>query len=149
MNVSRLILAAAAALFALAHGPAQAAPDEQFIPVNFSSDGPAARASAAMAAGLIDYLRMLNARDGGVHGVRFSWEKCDNRYDSSRTLECYEQAKARSPGATLVHPQSTAATYSLIERASADRVPLVSAGYGRADSADGRVFPYVFPLVTT
>lgn len=150
MNVSRHLLAAAAAVLALAHRPAvQAAPDEQFIPVNFTSDGPSAKASAAMAAGLIDYLRMLNARDGGVHGVRFAWERCDNGYDSSRSIECYERAKARTPGATLVNPQSTAATYSLIERASADRVPLVSAGYGRADSADGRVFPYVFPLVTT
>lgn len=150
MNVSRLLLAAAAAVLALAHRPgALAAPDEQFVPVNFTSDGPSARVSAATAAGLIDYLRMVNERDGGVHGVRFTWDKCDNRYDSSRSIECYERAKARTPAAALVHPLSTAATYSLVERASADRVPLVSVGYGRADAAAGRLFPYVFPLVTT
>ncbi len=150
MNASRLFLVAAATVLALVPPPAAAAPDEQFIPVNFPADGPSARATAAMAAGMIDYLDMLNRRDGGVHGVRFSWQKCDSRYDSSRAAECYERAKNRRPaGATLVHPLSTATTYALIERASADRVPLVSVGYGRADAADGRVFPYVFPLVTT
>ncbi len=151
MNASRLILVAAATVLALVSArPAPAAPDEQFIPVNFPADGPSARAIAATAAGLIDYLDMLNRRDGGIHGVRFAWQKCDSRYDSSRDIECYERATGRRPGgATLLHPLSTATTYSLIERASADRVPLVSVGYGRADSADGRVFPYIFPLVTT
>jgi branched-chain amino acid transport system substrate-binding protein len=151
MNASRLILVAAATVLALVPAPqAAAAPDEQFIPVNFPADGPSSRASAAMAAGMMDYLDLLNRRDGGVHGVKFTWQKCDSRYDSSRALECYERAKSRRPaGATLVHPLSTATTYSLIERASADRVPLVSVGYGRADTADGRVFPYIFPLVTT
>lgn len=150
MNASRLILVAAATVLALVPPSAVAAPDEQFIPVNFPADGPSARATAAMAAGMIDYLDMLNRRDGGVHGVRFTWQKCDSRYDSSRAVECYERAKSHRPaGATLVHPLSTATTYSLIERASADRLPLVSVGYGRADTADGRVFPYVFPLVTT
>jgi branched-chain amino acid transport system substrate-binding protein len=48
-----------------------------------------------------------------------------------------------------VHPLSTGITYSLLERASVDRIPIVSIGYGRADAADGRVFPYVFPLITT
>ncbi len=151
MNASRLILVAAATVLALVPPrPAAAAPDEQFIPLNFPADGPSALATAAMAAGMIDYLDLLNRRDGGVHGVRFSWQKCDSRYDTSRAVECYERAKGQRPsGATLVHPLSTATTYSLIERASADRVPLVSVGYGRADAADGRVFPYVFPLVTT
>ena len=149
MSVSRLLLVAAAAV--LAHGrAADAAPDEQFIPANITAEGRASPASVATAAGMIDYLDLVNRRDGGIHGVKFSWEKCDNQSDSARGLECYERARDHKPnGATLVHPLSTAATYSLIERASADRIPLVSVGYGRADSANGRVFPYVFPLIGT
>ena len=34
-------------------------------------------------------------------------------------------------------------------KGTADKVPIVSIGYGRADAAYGRVFPYVFPLITT
>ncbi len=30
-----------------------------------------------------------------------------------------------------------------------DKIPLTTLGYGRADSADGKTFPYVFPLITT
>lgn len=148
MSVSRLLLVAAAAV--LAHAAAAAA-DEQFIPANITAEGPATPASAATAAGMIDYLDLVNRRDGGVHGVKFGWEKCDDdRSDGARGLTCYERARDHKPkGATLVHPLSTAATYSLIERASADRIPLVSVGHGRADSANGRVFPYAFPLIGT
>src|SRR5689334_16965474 len=144
MRVSRLLLFAAAAVLAQAH-VARAAPDEQFIPANITAEGPATPASAATAAGMIDYLDLVNRRDGGIHGVKFAWDKCDG----ARGLECYDRARSHKPNATLVQPLSTAATYSLIERASADRIPLVSVGYGRADSANGRVFPYVFPLVGT
>jgi branched-chain amino acid transport system substrate-binding protein len=147
----RLIVVPPVALLALAHasrGEAQAR--EQFVPVNSYWAGPYAASGSGMAAGMLDYLRLLNARDGGIHGVRFIWSKCDTRHDSERGIECYERAKAHPPtGATLIHPLTTAITYSLIDRASADRIPLVSIGYGRTDAADGRVFPYVFPLVTT
>ena len=149
MSVSRLLLVAAAAVLAQGHADG-AALDEQFIPANITAGGRATPASLAVTAGVIDYLELVNRRDGGVHGVKFTWEKCDNRSDSALGLECYEQAKGHRPGgATLIHPLTTAATYSLIERASADRIPLVSVGHGRADSANGRVFPYVFPLIGT
>ena len=29
-----------------------------------------------------------------------------------------------------------------------DKIPIISLGYGRTDATDGRVFPYVFPLIT-
>jgi branched-chain amino acid transport system substrate-binding protein len=151
-NAVRLMAVALAATMVLAHAPrgaAQAQPT-QFIPANFYWYGPYGAAGSGMAAGMLDYLKLLNQRDGGVRGVKFSWEKCDTHYDQARGIECYERAKNHAPfGTALVHPLSTAASYSLIERATADRIALVSIGYGRPDAADGRVFPYVYPLVTT
>ena len=47
-----------------------------------------------------------------------------------------------------MHPLSTGITYRLIERATADKIPLISMGYGRTDATNGKIFPYVFPLVT-
>lgn len=129
---------------------AEAQAREQFVPANFYWIGPNAARGATIAAGMLDYLRMVNERDGGIHGVKFTWAKCDTEDSSARGIECYERAKDHPPtGATLIHPLSTAITYSLVERASADRIPVVSIGYGRPDSADGRVFPYAFPLITT
>jgi branched-chain amino acid transport system substrate-binding protein len=142
------VLAAAA----LALGPAPARPQgkEQFVPAMFYWVGPYAAGGSGVAAGMLDYLQLLNARDGGINGVKFAWQKCETEYNNARGVECYERLKKQGPtGATLVMPLSTGITYSLLERATADRIPLVSIGYGRADAADGRVFPYVFPLVTT
>ncbi|MCD6042780.1 MAG: ABC-type branched-chain amino acid transport system, periplasmic component, partial [Burkholderiales bacterium] len=123
---------------------------EQFVPANFYWVGPYAAGGSGISGGMLDYLEMLNLRDGGVNGVKFTWLKCETEYNNARGVECYERAKRQGPtGATLVHPLSTGITYSLIERATADKIPVVSIGYGRADAADGRVFPYVFPLITT
>jgi len=146
--MKRLMTFAAIGAFALASLAAHA--QEQFVPANFYWVGPYAPGGSGIAGGMLDYFKLLNERDGGVNGVRFTWEKCETEYNNARGVECYERSKKLGPtGATLVHPLSTGITYSLIERATADKIPVVSIGYGRADAADGRVFPYVFPLITT
>ena len=147
MDLKRILLGAA--LLGMAAG-VNGQPKEQFVPANFYWVGPYAAGGSGISWGLLDYLDMLNERDGGVNGVKFSWQKCETEYNNARGVECYERAKRQGPtGATLIHPLSTGITYSLIERATADKIPVVSIGYGRADAADGRVFPYVFPLITT
>src|SRR5262249_13606809 len=51
--------------------------------------------------------------------------------------------------AAAFHSVSTPLMYALIERATHDQIPILTVGYGRSDTADGRVFPYVFPILTT
>jgi len=141
------VVLAAAAGFA---GGVQAQAKEQFVPANFYWVGPYAPGGSGIAGGMVDYFKMVNARDGGVNGVKFTWEKCETEYNNARGVECYERSKNKGPtGATLIHPLSTGITYSLIEKGTADKIPIVSVGYGRTDAADGRVFPYVFPMITT
>jgi branched-chain amino acid transport system substrate-binding protein len=154
--VARRILKPGAALLgvaAFALGTALAQADtakEQFVPADFYWVGPYAAGGSGIAGGMLDYLQMLNARDGGINGVKFTWEKCETEYNNARGVECYERMKDKGPtGATMIHPLSTGITYSLIDKGTADKIPIVSIGYGRADAADGRVFPYVFPLITT
>src|SRR5258706_8446845 len=147
MNRTTIALAAASAVFS---GTALAQAKEQFVPANYYWVGPYAPGGSGIAGGMLDYFKLLNARDGGVNGVKFTWEKCETEYNNARGVECYERSKKHPPtGATLVHPLSTGITYSLIEKGTADHVPIVSVGYGRTDAADGRAFPYVFPLITT
>ncbi|HYU69770.1 MAG TPA: ABC transporter substrate-binding protein, partial [Burkholderiales bacterium] len=123
--------------------------NEQFIPMNGYWVGPYAAGGSGIFGGFIDYMNMLNARDGGINGVKLTWEKCETEYNNARGVECYERTKKRGPtGASLVHPLSTGITYSLIDKGTADHVPIVSIGYGRTDASDGRVFPWVFPLIT-
>ena len=142
-------LAAAAAVVALAAPAAvQSEEDMQFFPVNAYWTGPYAAGGSAFGGGLIDYMKMLNARDGGINGVRLFWEKCETQYQNDRIVECYERLKNRGAGMALFHPMSTGGTYSVFERAAEDRIPVLTIGYGRTDASDGRVFPYLFPLLT-
>ena len=129
--------------------PADAAEMEQFIPALIYRTGPYAAGGSGFFGGIEDYMTLLNLRDGGLGGVKLTWEECETAYNSDRGVECYERLKNKGPtGASVVHPLSTGITYRLIERATADKIPIISMGYGRTDASDGRVFPYVFPLVT-
>src|SRR5574341_1011086 len=147
--MKRSTIAFAAIVFATGAGPL-AAQNEQFIPANFYWVGPYAPGGSGFGGGMIDYFAMLNERDKGINGVRLTWEKCETEYRNDRGVECYERSKKKGPtGASVIHPLSTGITYSLIEKGTADKIPVVSLGYGRTYAADGRVFPYVFPLITT
>jgi branched-chain amino acid transport system substrate-binding protein len=142
-------LVAAGVMATAAPGPALAA-GEQFIPMLSYRVGPYAPGGSGFFGGYIDYLDMINKRDGGVNGVKLTWEECETEYKNDRGVECYERLKGKGPtGGTVFSPLSTGITYSLIDRSTADKIPLVTMGYGRTDAADGRVFPYVFPIVTT
>ncbi|HTQ76668.1 MAG TPA: ABC transporter substrate-binding protein [Burkholderiales bacterium] len=146
----RRVAALAAAALSLASGCVLAQAKEQFVPANFYWVGPYAAGGSGIASGMLDYLQMLNNRDGGINGVKFTWEKCETEYNNARGVECYERSKDKGPtGATLIMPLSTGITYALIDKGTTDKIPIVSIGYGRADAEDGRVFPYIFPLITT
>ena len=135
---------AGAILAALSCAPAAAAPEgAQFFPHLVYRSGPYAPYGIPLADGVADYLTLVNRRDGGIGGVPIAWEECDTGYNTDRGVECYERLKDKGPtGAAAVLPLSTGITYALIERGAADRIPVFSSGYGRADVSDGRVFPY-------
>jgi branched-chain amino acid transport system substrate-binding protein len=137
----------AAVLGGLVSVTAVAAAGAQFLPVLARREGALKSVGIPLTNGYIDYLTLLNARDGGINGVPLVWEECETVYDVTRTVECYERLKAKGPtGAAVFHPHGTPMTYALIERARHDQIPLITLGYGRADAADGRVFPYLFTV---
>lgn len=116
----------------------------QFIPGLMYRSGTYAPNGVPFANGFSDYFKMLNARDGGINGVPLIYEECDTQYNNDRGVECYERLK--KPTAAAITPLSTGITYALIERATADKIPILSMGYGRTAAGDGRVFPYVFTM---
>jgi branched-chain amino acid transport system substrate-binding protein len=127
-----------------------AAAGAQFLPVLVTREGAQRSLQIPLANGFIDYVTLLNARDGGIHGVPVVWEECETVSDVPRGVECYERLKAKGPtGAAALQLFSTLLVYALLERATRDQIPLLAMGIGRSDAADGRVFPYVFnPPVT-
>ena len=144
-----LVAAAAATGWTLAASGALAQ-NEQFIPRLVYRTGPFAPNGIPFADGYADYLDMVNARDGGINGVKLTYEECETNYDPAKGIECYERLKAKGPtGATVIDPLGTGIVYALIERTTAEKIPLVSMGYGRADASYGAVFPYTFTLPAT
>ncbi len=135
-----------AATFAMAATAASA--QEQFIPLISYRVGPYADGGSGFFGGVIDYLNLVNA-SGGINGVKLTWEECESEYNPTRGVECYERLKKAHGGASLVEPLSTGIAYGLIDRVAQDKIPMETLGYGRSDSADGRVFPWVFPLITS
>jgi branched-chain amino acid transport system substrate-binding protein len=128
---------------------AQAAANEQFIPLATYRVGPYASSGTLWWAGLIDYLRYVNEVEGGVDGVKLQWKECETEWSTDRIVECYERYKQGYNGAptAFFFTHSTPASYALLEKGLADKIPLIDAGGGRTESTDGSVFPYAFPLL--
>jgi branched-chain amino acid transport system substrate-binding protein len=117
-----------------------------FIPLLVYRSGPFAPSGIPIANGFVDYFSLLNERDGGLNGLKISWEECETQYKTDLGIECYEKLKGKA--ATVINPYSTGITYQLIPKAPVDKVPVFSMGYGMSASSDGRWFPWVFNFPT-
>jgi len=144
MRVRTLIACAALAgtIGSMAFVPAASAQDSIYVPLFTYRTGPFAGSGIPIANGKHDYLDMLNARDGGIGGVKLVVEECETGYDTKKGLECYEQVKSKNP--VVLNPYSTGITLPLIPKAAIDKIPILSMAYGLSASADGKTFPWVF-----
>ena len=146
MKLKQLTVLVGAAATILAANAALSA--DQYIGLPSYRVGPYAAGGSGIYGGWIDYMTLVNEK-GGVNGVKLTWEECETEYNNARGVECYERIKkGGTTGNTAFQRLSTAITYSVIDKAPADKVPVVTIGYGRTDASDGRVFPWVFPLLT-
>jgi branched-chain amino acid transport system substrate-binding protein len=141
MAFRTLALAAGFATLAGAALPA-VAQESIYVPLFTYRTGPYAGSGTPVANGMHDYLAMLNARDGGIGGVKLAIEECETGYDTKKGIECYEQVKGKKP--VMVNPWSTGITLSLIPRAAVDKIPILSMAYGLTAAAMGNDFPWVF-----
>ncbi|WP_333700849.1 ABC transporter substrate-binding protein [Rivihabitans pingtungensis] len=142
-----IALALGLSLASLAHA-APAQPAQQYFPLTSFRVGPYAAGGSGFFGGFIDYMRLINERDGGVNGVKLTWTECETEWNVERGVECYERMKGGHQGApaSVFNPYSVGILYALLERATADKIPLITINHGRTDTTDGRVFPYIFPL---
>jgi branched-chain amino acid transport system substrate-binding protein len=152
MKLKSLLAAAtvgAAALAGLVTSTAVVAQaKEQFFPALVYRTGAYAPNGVPFANGYIDYFKLINAK-GGINGVKLIYEECETGYATDRGVECYERLKNKNGGATVFQPLSTGITFALTEKAPGDKIPLITAGYGRSESTDGNVFKWNFPLTGT
>ena len=142
------VAVAAAAASVVATAPAFAQPAGQFFPGLPYRTGAYGPNGAPWANGYADYLKLVNAK-GGINGVQIIYEECETGYATDKGVECYERLKGKHGGATVFHPLSTGITFALTDKAPIDKIPIITAGYGRSESQDGLVFGWNFPLAGT
>ncbi len=142
------LLAVSAVAVTTALSGALASAQEQFVPILSYRVGPYASGGSGFFGGMIDYFNLVNM-SGGINGVKITWEECETEYNAARGVECYERLKKKGGGATVVEPLSTGIAYGILDRVGTDKIPMTTLGYGRSDAANGAVFPYVFPLLTS
>jgi branched-chain amino acid transport system substrate-binding protein len=124
--------------------------DDQFVPLLVYRTGSFAPLGIPWADGKLDYLKLVNARDGGINGVKITYEECETGYATDRGVECYERLKTHGPtGASGFDPQSTGITFAVSDKAPLDKVSVETVGYGLSQAVDGSVFQWNFPLLGT
>lgn len=147
MNTRTKIAALAAAL---ALGTAFVAPalaeDVVSVPNLSYRTGPFAATGIPLMNGQRDYMTMLNARDGGVNGVKLNYEECETGYNTEKGVECYEKTKAT---AIVTQPWSTGITLQVLPKSNVDKIPILAPGYGFSPMTDGRVFQWAFNMPAT
>ena len=144
-SIALTLALAATGLSATLSTPAFAQAKEQFFPLLVYRTGPYAPNGTPWANGKQDYLKMVNARDGGINGVKIAFEECETGYATDKGVECYERLKGKTN--TLFDPQATGITFALTDKVPNDKIPLITVGYGLAASQDGGVFKWNFPIL--
>ena len=139
-----LTLALGLAMAATYTGSAGAA-DKGTILLGMQCDrtGPTQVVGTALCPGTHDYIDMINAQ-GGVDGWKIEADEVDNAYTVPPAIAEYERAKQQ--GAVGIMVYGTPQTEALNQRLEQDKIPGTSPGFGIAASADGKYYPYLFPI---
>ena len=88
MGLRKLALLGAAIASAGVIATAAQAQNEQFIPGLVYRTGAYAPNGIPFADGVRDYITLLNERDGGINGVKITFEECETGYATDRGVEC-------------------------------------------------------------
>ncbi len=142
--MKRLIATALISALALGAGAiatSAQAEDSIYLPNLSYRTGPFAATGIPLMNGQRDYMMMLNARDGGVNGVKLDYDECETGYSTEKGVECYEKTKSK---AAIVQPWSTGITLQILPKTNVDHIPLLAPGYGFSPMANGKVFQWAF-----
>jgi branched-chain amino acid transport system substrate-binding protein len=96
--------------------------------------------------GYHDYINLLNSK-GGIEGYKIKVVEIDHEYKVPPAMEAHERFK--KDGAVLEGLYGTPQTAALTKKLEEDKILGTSPGFGTAAAADGRRYPYVFPLAAS
>ena len=141
-----LVVAASAATGLGGAGGAAAQQKEVMIGGMCDRTGPTQINGFSICSAFQDYYDLINS-NGGVEGYRIKFMEIDHEYKVPQGVEAYEREKGE--GATSIMVWGTPQVQALNQKLTEDKIPGTSPGFGIAASADGKRFPYLFPIAAT
>src|SRR5437763_9691387 len=147
-RLQRFVLFAAACTVAslLLAGGAAAQSKEVLIGGMCDRTGPTQVNGIGICPGIQDYYELVNSK-GGVEDYRIKYTEIDHEYKVPQGMEAYQKEKGE--GATSIMVYGTPQVQALNQNLTDDKIPGTSPGFGIAASADGKRFPYLFPVAAT
>jgi branched-chain amino acid transport system substrate-binding protein len=145
-NMTALATITLAAALSLA-GPAMAQQKgEILIGTQCDRTGPTQIVGIRICPAIQDYVSLINSK-GGVEGFKIVAPEIDNEYKVPPAVEAYERQKQQ--GAVSMMLYGTPQVQALNQKLQEDKIPSTSPGFGISASADGKRFPYLFPIAAT
>ena len=145
-NMTALATITLAAALSLA-GPAMAQQKgEILIGTQCDRTGPTQIVGIRICPAFQDYVNLVNSK-GGVEGFKIVAPEIDNEYKVPPAVEAYERQK--QAGAVSMSLYGTPQVQALNQKLQEDHMPSTSPGFGISASADGKRFPYLFPIAAT
>jgi branched-chain amino acid transport system substrate-binding protein len=144
-RLARLAAATAAGTVLMA-GAAIAQPKDIVIGVQCDRTGATQTVGVFFCPGVHDYTNLVNSK-GGVEGRKIRAMEIDHEYKVPQGMESYERHKKE--GAVSILLYGTPHTQALMAKLVEDKIPGTSPGFGSAASADGKRYPYLFPIAAT
>jgi branched-chain amino acid transport system substrate-binding protein len=96
--------------------------------------------------GYHDYISLLNSK-GGIEGYKIKVIEIDHEYKVPPAMEAHERFKKE--GAVLEGLYGTPQTAALNKKLEEDKILGTSPGFGTAAAADGKRYPYTFPIAAS
>jgi branched-chain amino acid transport system substrate-binding protein len=139
-------LAFAAAGGLATSGGAMAQQKELIIGTQCDRTGPTQIVGIRICPAQQDYFSLINSK-GGIEGFKIVAHEIDNEYKVPPAVEAYERQKQQ--GAVSMMLYGTPQVQALNQKLTEDKIPATSPGFGISASADGKRFPYLFPIAAT
>ena len=140
------LLAASVVAVAALQSTAAMANNEIVVGMQCDRTGPTQTVGTFLCPGYHDYVKLMNSK-GGVLGHKIKVLEIDHEYKVPPGMEAYQRFKAE--GAVIVAIYGTPHTQALTPLLHADKIPGTSPGFGSAAAANGKKYPYLFPIAAT
>jgi branched-chain amino acid transport system substrate-binding protein len=138
--------AIAAGAVGLAAAATQAQDKEIVVGLQCDRTGVTQIVGTVLCPGYHDYVDLLNSK-GGVEGYKIRVLEIDNEYKVPPAMEAHERFKKE--GAVLEGVYGTPQTAALTKKLEEDKILGTSPGFGTSAAADGKRYPYIFPIAAS